>query len=64
MVIGFDVCHDSKDKQKSFGAIVASLNKQLTRYFSAVSSHPSGEELSNDIALNIISKYILRMLKY
>lgn len=54
MVVGFDVCHDSKNKQRSYGALVASLNKQLTRYYSAVSSHATGEELSNDISLNVI----------
>ncbi|XP_054281623.1 piwi-like protein Siwi isoform X2 [Macrosteles quadrilineatus] len=54
MVIGFDVCHDSKQKGKSFGAMVASLNKPMSRYFSAVSHHGTGEELSNDLALNII----------
>lgn len=57
MVIGFDVCHDSKQKGKSFGAMVASLNKPMSRYFSAVSHHGTGEELSNDLALNIVSKY-------
>lgn len=57
MVIGFDVCHDSKSKGKSYGAMVASLNKPLSRYFSAVSHHSHGEELSNDLAINIVSKY-------
>ncbi|XP_054282186.1 piwi-like protein Siwi [Macrosteles quadrilineatus] len=54
MTIGFDVCHDSKQKGKSFGAMVASLNKPMSRYFSAVSHHSTGEELSNDLALNIV----------
>ncbi|XP_046667762.1 piwi-like protein Siwi [Homalodisca vitripennis] len=54
MVVGFDVCHDAKSKGKSCGAMVASLNKAMTRYFSAVSNHPVGEELSNDLALNVV----------
>lgn len=56
MVVGFDVCHDTTNKSKSFGAMVASLDQQVTRYFSAVSQHSSGEELCNDFALNILSK--------
>lgn len=62
MVVGFDVCHDSKNKQRSYGAMVASLNKQLTRYFSAVSSHSTGEELSNDISLNVLSMYLVKTI--
>uniref|UniRef100_A0A1B6KR98 Piwi domain-containing protein n=1 Tax=Graphocephala atropunctata TaxID=36148 RepID=A0A1B6KR98_9HEMI len=54
MVVGFDVCHDSKSKGKSYGAMVASLNKPMSRYFSAVSHHSTGEELSNDLAMNIV----------
>jgi aubergine-like protein len=54
MVVGFDVCHDSKDKSKSFGALVASMDmKQAQNYFSAVTPHKNGEELSNEFALNI-----------
>ncbi|GLV44692.1 aubergine [Carabus blaptoides fortunei] len=54
MVVGFDVCHDTMNKGKSYGAMVASLDRQVTRYFSAVSAHTNGEELSNDFSLNII----------
>ncbi|XP_075215881.1 piwi-like protein Siwi [Lycorma delicatula] len=53
MVVGYDVCHDSQSKAKSFGAMVASLNKPLSRYFSTVTHHSSGEEVFNDLALNI-----------
>lgn len=62
MVIGFDVCHDSSNKSKSFGAMVASLNKQMTRYFSSTSNHAFGEELSNDLSIKIVSKYKLVLL--
>lgn len=54
MVIGFDVCHDTSDKRKSFGATVASLDKALSRYYNVCSAHPSGEEMSNDFAFNVI----------
>lgn len=54
MIAGFDVCHDTASKGKSFGALVASLDKPLTKYFSAVSSHSTGEELSNDLSVNMI----------
>ncbi|XP_054007565.1 piwi-like protein Siwi isoform X1 [Hylaeus anthracinus] len=53
MVIGFDVCHDPTDKGRDYGAMVASLDKNLTRYFSAVNPHTSGEELSNEFSINI-----------
>ncbi|XP_003708345.1 aubergine isoform X2 [Megachile rotundata] len=54
MVVGFDVCHDPSDKSRDFGAMVASLDKGLTRYFSAVSAHNSGEELSNQFSVNMM----------
>ncbi|XP_015434182.1 PREDICTED: LOW QUALITY PROTEIN: protein aubergine-like [Dufourea novaeangliae] len=53
MVVGFDVCHDPNDKSRDFGAMVASLDKSLTRYFSAVSAHTLGEEMSNEFSVNI-----------
>ncbi|KOC68594.1 Protein piwi [Habropoda laboriosa] len=53
MVVGFDVCHDPSDKSRDFGALVASLDKNLTRYFSAISAHTSGEELSNEFSVNL-----------
>lgn len=56
MVVGFDVCHDTSNKNQSFGAMVASLDRSLSRYFSAVTPHRDGEELSNNLALNVVSK--------
>lgn len=53
MVVGFDVCHDAGNKAKSYAALVASLNKPFTRYFSAVAAHTSGEELSNYLTANV-----------
>uniref|UniRef100_A0A182RCZ1 Aubergine n=1 Tax=Anopheles funestus TaxID=62324 RepID=A0A182RCZ1_ANOFN len=56
MVVGFDVCHDSNDKSKSFGALVATMYspKQIDpKYFSTIEPHKRGEELSNFIASGI-----------
>lgn len=54
MSIGFDVCHDTRDKRKSYGAMVATMDlKKNVKYFSAVSSHTNGEELSNELTLNV-----------
>ncbi|XP_026300664.1 aubergine isoform X4 [Apis mellifera] len=48
MVVGYDVCHDPADKSRDFGAMVASLDRSLTRYYSAVAAHTTGEELSDE----------------
>lgn len=54
MTIGFDVCHDTRDKSKSYGALVATMDlKQSVKYFSAVTAHTNGEELSNEFSLNV-----------
>nr|AGH30329.1 aubergine [Nilaparvata lugens] len=54
MVIGYDVCHDAKQKTKSYGALVASLNASWSRYYSSVTHHQHGEEIFKDLPLNII----------
>ncbi|PBC29299.1 Protein piwi [Apis cerana cerana] len=46
--VGYDVCHDPADKSRDFGAMVASLDRSLTRYYSAVAAHTTGEELSDE----------------
>lgn len=54
MTVGYDVCHSAKDSSKSFGALVATMDMKVsTKYFSQVSQHLKGQELSNDISLNI-----------
>jgi aubergine-like protein len=54
MTIGFDVCHDTRDKSKSYGALVASMDlKKNVEFFSAVSAHKNGEELSNTLVMNV-----------
>ncbi|KAL4715482.1 hypothetical protein ACJJTC_009108 [Scirpophaga incertulas] len=55
MVVGFDVCHDTRSKEKSFGAFVATLNSTMSQYYSTVNAHTSGEELSAHMGFNIAS---------
>lgn len=54
MIVGYDVCHDPRQKNRSFGAIVASLDKGHSRYYGVFSAHTTGEEISNDFALNLL----------
>lgn len=57
MVLGYDVCKDSKDRSKGYGALVASMygaGIRHPKYFSTVNQHAHGEELSNFLALNVI----------
>lgn len=56
MFIGYDVCHDTKDKSRSFGAVVATMDmRKSTKFFSAVTAHKNGEELSNSLSLNVVA---------
>lgn len=54
MIVGYDVCHDTSNRTKSFGAMVASLDRFATRYYNIASAHANGEELSNDFSLNMV----------
>ncbi|BET00950.1 aubergine [Nesidiocoris tenuis] len=62
MIVGFDVTH-SKSKGRSVGALVASMNDGFSRYFSAISMHSEGEELSKDIAMQM-AKAIVKFKSY
>lgn len=58
MIIGFDVCHDTNDKSKSYGAMVATLcpttkSGKTHKYYSCVTPHTNGTELSDSFALDI-----------
>ncbi|TDG47295.1 hypothetical protein AWZ03_006288 [Drosophila navojoa] len=54
MTVGFDVCHSSKNKNKSYGALVATMDmKSSTRYYSSVSEHIKGQELSDQMSLKM-----------
>lgn len=55
MTIGFDVCHDVKDKRRAFGAMVATMDlTQSTQIFSTVTAHTNDEELSNEFSLSVV----------
>uniref|UniRef100_A0A182MXI4 Aubergine n=1 Tax=Anopheles dirus TaxID=7168 RepID=A0A182MXI4_9DIPT len=57
MVVGFDVCHDARDRSKSYGALVATMyatNHIEPKYFSVIERHQRGEELSNFMSSNIV----------
>lgn len=56
MAVGFDVCHDPKDKRRSFSGMVATLDRTCGRYYSTVSHHAAGEEVSTNFGLSIMSK--------
>lgn len=56
MTFGYDVCHDPKNKSLSWGALVATmdLKKANNQFFTAVNRHKNGEELSNDLKVNVV----------
>ncbi|XP_015598594.1 piwi-like protein Siwi [Cephus cinctus] len=58
MVAGFDVCHDTIHRNKDIGAMVASLDKSFGRYYSAVTMHKNGEEMSNNLSTNMVDAAI------
>lgn len=62
MVIGFDVCHDTRDRSRSFAAFIASMDQQKSDvYYSAAAAHKNGEELSNSfgqMTLRAVETYV------
>ncbi|XP_001947590.2 piwi-like protein Siwi [Acyrthosiphon pisum] len=58
MIVGFDVCHGKRNK--SYGALIATMNDTYTSYFSCVQKYESRQELLNNFAMNIakaLNKY-------
>lgn len=53
MVVGIDVCQDTLYKGRFFCALVASLNKHCTSYFSTVSEHFNDEQYSANLIMNL-----------
>jgi aubergine-like protein len=47
MIIGYDTYHDSQHKTRSVGALVASLNKTMTKYLSSAEFHENQSELTD-----------------
>jgi aubergine-like protein len=59
LIIGFDVFHSKQNKNRSFDALVASIYDDQTVYYSYVTKHVGGEELSNFFTANMTSKMLL-----
>ena len=57
MVVGYDAYHEGGRRGgASWGAVVASYNQSLTRYFGQVTRHASHQELANNFSAAITSK--------
>lgn len=54
MIVGYDACHDPRQKNKSYGAVVTTYTNAYCHYYGTYTAHTKGEELSNDFALCII----------
>lgn len=58
LLIRYDVYHDSTDKSRSFGAMVATMDLQdqtkTPGFFSTVCAHRNGEELSNNFGKMVL----------
>lgn len=59
MIVGIDVYYDDKHAGILYGALVASINKTHTRYFSCSDQCANNEELSEYFKKNIISECII-----
>ena len=54
MTIGIDISHDTRDRSKTFSALVATMDlKTFQTFFSAVSAHTKGEGMSNELVFNV-----------
>jgi hypothetical protein len=54
MIVGFDVYPDKRGL--SIGVLVASVDRNLCRYFSAAAYHNTSEELSENLSVNLCSE--------
>eukprot|EP00095_Tigriopus_kingsejongensis_P002312 maker-scaffold347_size200506-snap-gene-0.20 protein:Tk02312 transcript:maker-scaffold347_size200506-snap-gene-0.20-mRNA-1 annotation:"giwi protein" len=53
MVIGYDSYHDTTNKANTVGAVVSTINKELSRFTSFIALHKNGEELHSHMKLAI-----------
>jgi len=53
MVVGFDAYRGGAGKKDAIGAIVASINHNLSTYYSTISRHNGLEELGNNLAADM-----------
>ncbi|XP_005096149.1 piwi-like protein 1 [Aplysia californica] len=51
MIIGLDTYHDSANKNQSVGAMVASLNKECTRYYCKTEYHDKKAEIMQSLGV-------------
>ncbi|KAH7977654.1 hypothetical protein HPB49_003141 [Dermacentor silvarum] len=51
MVVGYDTYHDSSLRKRSAGAFVASMNQNMTRWYSRVAFHATHQELGSSLGL-------------
>merc|ERR1712236_50897 len=56
MVIGYDTYHDSAQKGRSVGAVVASMNATFTKYMSVANMHTNPAQELNDNMCPAIAK--------
>jgi aubergine-like protein len=56
MICGIDTYHDSSKKGRSVSALVCSMNKNATQYFSKVTYQMSHMELAQGLTINMIGK--------
>merc|ERR1719308_450164 len=60
MVIGYDTYHDSAQKGRSVGAVVASMNSTFTKYLSVANLHTNPAQELNDNMCPSIAKALRR----
>lgn len=54
MTVGLDIARDSKNRNITYAALVATMDlKQNVSFFSTVTNHSTGESLSNDLSLSM-----------
>ena len=53
MIVGIDTYHDSSAKGRSCGGVVATTNKDFTRYYSTVTFHMSHQELQDNLKVSL-----------
>lgn len=58
MIVGFDVCHSGRSKGGSFGAMVATMDREFTRYFSCVQPHDGKVELCSYIGAMLLKAVV------
>lgn len=58
MIVGLQVYSNSPSERESYGAFVASMNDNHSRFFSRVEQYKTHEDLSDIFANNLLSKTI------